>query len=156
MEIDREAAQHLLADAERAAAAPYVDYPPTPRWYPVAAGLWAAGLTLTVTAAWGRPLIFVPAIAVLLVVEALFLVWYRRYRRTMPDLRAAPVELRSEFRRFAVGVVGVVAAVVIAEWLAGPWMAAVTTFVAVAAGVLLYERRYATAAAATRARLERR
>lgn len=156
MEIDPVAAQHLLADAERAAAAPYVDYPPTPRWYPLAAGLWSAGLALTLTAAWRRPAIFLPAIAILLTVEGLFLVWYRRYRRTMPDLRAAPVEFRSEFRRFAGGLVGVVGAVVIAAWLMGPWVAAATTFVLVVVGLLLYERRYAAAAAATRARLERR
>ena len=156
MEIDRVAAQHLLAEAERAASAPYVDYPPTPKWYPPAAGLWAAGFTLTVTAAWRRPVIFVPAIVALLALEALFLVWYRRYRRTMPDLRAAPVEFRSEFRRYAVGLVGVVAAVVVAAWLTGPWAAAATTFVLVTVGVLLYERRYAAAATATHARLERR
>jgi hypothetical protein len=52
--------QALLAEAERAAAAPYVDYPPSPRWFAPAAGLWAAGLVLAATALGDHPAVAIP------------------------------------------------------------------------------------------------
>ena len=48
-------------------------------------------------------------------------------------------------RRYAVGVVVVVAACVLAFVLGGPVVSAVVAFVTVTGGLVLYERRYAAA-----------
>ena len=41
-----ESARDLLREADRAEAAPWVDFPPTPAWYPASVGIWGAALTL--------------------------------------------------------------------------------------------------------------
>ena len=80
-----------LADAERAAAAPYVDYPKTPAWYPPAVGVWAAAL-VAVLGVDGHTLRSA-GLAVLIVVEVLFLASYHRKRGVMPNLGGAPREI---------------------------------------------------------------
>lgn len=152
MESDADA-ETLLAVAERAGAAPYVDYPPTPRWYPPATGLWAAAFVLVLTGAWGDAVVFVPGLAVLIGIELAFLAWYRRLRGTMPAIAGAPPEFTRIFRWYAVGVVAVVVAVAGARLLAGPLAAAAVTLVAVTAGLARYETVYAAAARATVDRL---
>ena len=142
-----------LAVAERAAAAPYVDYPPTPKWYPLAAGIWAALLVLVLSGASSRPVVFIPLLVALIVAAGAFIAWYRRYRQTMPSLRNAPKEINAAFGRYFVGaalVIGVCAGVYATL---GPLACATVTLVAVTVGLALYERDYASAAAATRARL---
>ena len=91
--------------------------------------------------------------AAYLLAEGAFLRWYRGYRKTMPSLRAAPAEIRAAFRRYAAGAV-LVLGVGCGVYLAlGPLVCAAVTFVLVTAGLALYESHYASAAAATRARL---
>ena len=46
-----------LAEAERAAAAPYVDYPPTPAWYAPAVGAWSAAVVAALTIRPGPPVV---------------------------------------------------------------------------------------------------
>ena len=142
-----------LADVERAAAAPYVDYPPTPRWYPASVGLWSTALVAA--DGWLRhdTALFLAAIVVLFATNIAFITWYRRLRGTMPSMRHAPAEIAREMAWFIVGCVVVVALVALAFVTIGTLAACVVTFVLVTSGVAWYERRYARAAGAVRARL---
>lgn len=150
MESNRDAAESLR-QADRAAAAPYVDYPPTPRWYPLATGLWAAVFCLAMALPDDRPLRGLAMVG-LAVVEGAFIGWYRRYRGTWPRGRA-PEEIRRVLLRFVVGAAVVVAVVGLTLWLTSPWVAAVVALVVVPPAVARYERAYADAAARTRVRL---
>ncbi|GAB2883064.1 hypothetical protein [Nocardioides pacificus] len=151
MESEQDIAAQLR-DVERAAAAPYVVYPPTPRWYPPAAGTWAAALVGVI--AWGRDSAwFAVGMVTLLVAELAFLRWYSRRHGALPSLRQPPPEFRSAFRRYAVGVAVVLALVALAWTLLGPWAAVATTWVAVTVGLAAYERLYAQAARRVRERL---
>lgn len=149
---ERDEAADTLKAAERAGAAPLIDYPPTPRWYPYAGGAWFAAIVAVATF---RPAssVAVPAIVALIALLAGFLGWYSRKRGTWPTLSDAPPEFRSVFRLYAVGVV-VIAAIVagLAIW-APPAAAPIATLVLVTVGLAAYERVYARAADATRERL---
>jgi hypothetical protein len=149
MESDA-AAQELVRAAERGEAAPWVDYPPTPGWYPSAVGLWSAALVLAIGTLDGaaRPLVALALVAV----ELLFLGWYRRYRGTLPS-GWMPRELRPVAALFAVGLVVVVGVAVLVVAIGHPVLAAVATLLLTTPLVWWYERAYAAAAAATRARL---
>jgi O-antigen/teichoic acid export membrane protein len=141
-----------LRVAERAAAAPYVDYPPTPRWYPPAAGLWSVALVLVVglpthSDVW-RPV----GLCLLVAVNLVFVRWYRRYRGTAPRGRA-PREIRRVMAAFVVGAVVIVAGAALLVWLASAVVAAVVAFVVVTGAIAWYERVYARAADRTRERL---
>lgn len=152
METDRDA-RAMLAEVERAAAAPYVDYPPTPAWYPPAVGAWAAAMALAIAGTSDRPVVAVPVLLVLIALEGMFFGWYRRTRQTTPSLRNVPVEVDHVMRRYVVGVVIVVALGLAAAWFGGRYVAAAVLFVTVTVGLTVYERAYASAAAATRRRL---
>lgn len=152
MESDRDP-RAFLTDAERAAAAPYIDYPPTPKWYPPAVGAWAAAMVLALSALSDHPAVAGPILLVLVAGEGAFFAWYRRYRQTMPRLHGAPPEINGAFRRYAVGVIIVVAVCVAAFVLAGPILTAGVGFVTVTVGLALYERHYAAASDAAQRRL---
>ncbi len=139
-----------LADAERAAAAPYVDYPPTPAWYPPAVGVWAGAL-VGVMGLDADALRYV-SLAVLIGLEVLFIAWYRRKRGVNPSLRRAPREIAREMRLYAGWAVLVLLAVLCA-YAIDLVLAVVLATVLVTVGLTVYERRYARAAAATRTRL---
>ena len=143
-------AQELARAADRAEAAPWIDYPPTPAWYPLSAGLWAGGLVLAVTLldGWAQSLALVGLVAL----EGVFLAWYRRYRGALPT-GWMPAELRPAALWFVAGcaaVAGVAVGLTALDW---PVLAAVAALVLTTALVAWYERAFATAAAATRARL---
>jgi hypothetical protein len=142
---------HVLRGADRAAAAPYIDYPPTPAWYPPATGVWAACFCLAMAIPDDSPLRGVVLLA-LVAVEVGFLVWYRRRRGVFPRGRA-PQEIRRVMAAFIVGAAVVVALGALAVWLAGPWVAAILALVVVTPAVAWYERAYEAAAARARVRL---
>jgi hypothetical protein len=149
-----EARDHLLI-LERGAAAPYVLYPPTPWWYAPAIGAWAAAFIASFV--WFRVngALYFAALAILLSMEALFLVWMRRRHGAlpMPGHGKPPAEIAVVWRGYFVGL-AVVALVVAAVWWAGGVAAAApVAFVLVTAALALYERRYAAAAARVRDRL---
>ena len=102
-------AQAALAVSERASAAPYVDYPPTPKWYPFAVGAWCALMVLALHGLSTSTAVFVPIILVLVAAEGAFIAWYRRYRKTMPTMRNAPREINAAFKRYFAGCVVVLA-----------------------------------------------
>jgi hypothetical protein len=151
METDSDA-NALLIEAERAGAAPYIDYPPTPRWYPPAVAAWAAALVLTIGVS-GHKAVFIPALVALLAIEVAFLWWYRRYRGTMPSMRQVPTEIARAMGQYFAATAAVVVAIGIAYTVFGPPAAAVVAFLTVTPTLHWYEGRYAAAAAATRARL---
>jgi hypothetical protein len=139
--------------AERAEVAPYVDYPPTPRWYFPAGGAWAAAYVALLGLHDSHDGWMVAGLLALVALQGAFLAWYRSYHGAMPRLRRAPREFRRAFLGYGVGCV-VVVAVVVAAWLAaGVAAAAVVAFVAVTAGLAWYERVYAAAAGRTRERV---
>jgi hypothetical protein len=148
-------ARTALAMAERAGAAPYIDYPPTPRWYPPVVGAWGALIAIAAGISADHAALGAALILALIASECAFLIWYRRYRRVMPSMTGAPREIAAAFRRFVVGAVVVLGACAgVYAWL-GPVPAAVFTFCLVTPAIALYERDYAAAAAAARARLQR-
>jgi hypothetical protein len=142
-----------LREAERAAAAPYVDYPRTPGWYAPVVGAWSAALVAVLATRSSHPVLSVVVLVALVAAEGGFLAWYRNKRGTMPSMRQVPPEIRREMSRYLVGLVVVVAAVVAAAVLLSGLLAALLAFVLVTGGLTVYERRYERAAAATRARL---
>ena len=146
-------ARSALAIAERASAAPYIDYPPTPAWYAPSVGAWVGLLVLAGYGASNRPAIFVPLLLVLVAAECAFLAWYRRYRQTMPSMRAVPPEIQAAFLRYGIGLVVVVGIGTVLYLFVSPYAAAAAAFGLVTAGLALYERDYANAAAAARDRL---
>ncbi|MEU8075173.1 hypothetical protein AB0B31_06960 [Catellatospora citrea] len=150
-----EVAEQLKA-AERGAAAPYVDYPPTPWWYAPSVGAWVAAMIGTFT--WWRENagLFVGSLVALIAVEILFVTWMRRRHGAlpMPGRGTPPTEIAGVWRGYAAAL-PVIALLVAAAWLLGGVpAAALAGFVLVTAGLAVYERRYAVAAATTRARLQ--
>lgn len=143
--------RRALREADRAEAAPWTDYPPTPRWYPPATGAWAAGLTFALGGLDGGAR--GAAVLVLLAVECCFLAWYLRYRGGAMPTGWAP----REFRRAITTFLGTLALIVLAvsglTLLAGAWAGAALALVAVTVLVTWYERAFADAARRTRERL---
>jgi len=149
METDRNA-RELLREADRAEAAPWVDFPPTPAWYPPAVGAWGAAMVL------GLAVLDGPARAVVVLALALaevaFIRWYRRYRGTMPT-GAVPREMRAAALTFTGAVLVVVVGAGALAMTGHPWPAAGLVLVVGTAVVWWYERAYAAGAARVRARL---
>ncbi|MBJ8342167.1 hypothetical protein JGU71_25075 [Antrihabitans sp. YC3-6] len=139
---------------ERAAAAPYIDYPPTPAWYPTAVGLWVAAMIGTFW--WWREnaVLFVGALVLLVAIEVAFVRWISKRHGALPRLGhgTPPPEITRAYQSFFVGLIVVVAAVGLIWWLGGLVAAMVAAFVLVTAGLTLYERSYALAARTVRAR----
>jgi len=144
-----------LRAAERGEAAPYVRFPPTPWWYSPVVGAWAAAFVGTF--AWWRvnAVLFVTSLVVLIVLEGLFIGWLKRRHGALPrpGYGRPPAEIASVWRGYAAGFVVVIAAIAVAWWLGGVAAGAAVAFVTVTAGLAVYERRYAVAAARVRERL---
>lgn len=151
MESERGELAAELRQADRAAAAPWIDYPATPAWYPVATGLWAALFCLTMAIPDESPKRALALLALVLI-ELAFVAWYRRRRGTWPRGRA-PEEISKVMRAFVLGALAVLGVVGLTLWLAAPWVAAIVAFVVVTPSVAWYERVYAAAAARARTRL---
>ena len=139
-----------LDEADRAEAAPWVDYPPTPAWYPVGSGFWAAALVLVIGELDGP--VFAFCMAGLIAIELGFLAWYRRYRGAMPT-GAAPREFRAAIVRFATASCVAAGTVLVLSLAVSPWLGAPLALVAFTGIFAWYERAYADAARRTRERL---
>ncbi|MQW76062.1 hypothetical protein GHK92_09260 [Nocardioides sp. dk4132] len=151
--IDREALREAHRAAERAEAAPYIDYPPTPAWYPPAMGAWATAYTLLLTLWEDHGWWLVLGMIGLAALTGLFLGWYSHHHGAVPNLRHAPREFRSAFACYAVVVVSIVGSIALSWWLVGPALAAPVAFVATVVGLVVYERAFASSARRTRQRL---
>jgi hypothetical protein len=147
--------EEQLKAAERGAAAPYVEYPPTPWWYAPSVGAWAAAMIGAFS--WWREnaALFVGSLAALIAIETLFIVWMQRRHGALPrpGKGTPPTEIARVWRGFAAAVPVVVLLTGLVWWLISLPAAAGAAFVLVTVGLAAYERRYAAAAARTRARL---
>ncbi|NPC97455.1 hypothetical protein [Nocardioides sp. zg-DK7169] len=151
--IDRAELVRAQRAAERAEAAPYTDYPPTPWWYPPAMGVWVTAYVLLLTLREGHGVWLIVGMVGLAALVGLFLSWYSRHHGAMPNLRRAPREFRPAFACYAGVLVGIVGSTALAWRLVGPVLAAPVAFVTTVAGIVVYERAYAAAARRTRERL---
>lgn len=140
----------LQRTAERAEAAPWVEFPPTPLWFPPAAGAWAAAMTWCLADLDGFVSLLV--IAALVVTEVGFLAWYRRYRGTMPS-GLPPAEMRGAAATYTVVLVVLVPVLIGLSHLFATWVPVLVAFVVVTWLQAWYERAYATGADRARARL---
>jgi hypothetical protein len=135
----------------RGEAAAWIDYPPTPVWWAVGFGAWAAAFALVVGLLDGRTQSL--AMLALVLVLAVPVTWDRRRRGTYPTGRP-PRELNGPILRMvlSVSVIGGLA------WLAGEqvsvWLAAATAGGGAFAVVLRFEHEYAAAAGRLRERLK--
>ena len=80
MESDRLDPAQARRIAERAEAAPWIDYPPTPRWFAPATGLWSGALVLMAAALRDERPFAALGLLLLVLLEGAFLGWYSRYQ----------------------------------------------------------------------------
>lgn len=147
---DREAIAAALREDERAAAAPWVEGPPSPAWYPAACGAWFGAWAWILTSDhWWSSLLLAP----LLLLVVLHVRWERRRRGTSPRWRGAPGDLtRVLWLSLALtAVVGVLGLAI--DHVAGRWPMIAWVTVGAAACVALDERLRARAARRVRERL---
>ncbi|WP_207843167.1 hypothetical protein [Williamsia soli] len=153
--MESDEARELLTVAERAEAAPYLDYPPTPWWYYPVIGAWVAGMIGAF--AWWRESIplFVGTLVVLIIAEIAFITWMQRRHGSLPQPGRGkpPAEIGVVWRGYFTALPVVALLVAAAWWVGGVVIAAAVAFVLVTGGLVIYEKRYERAAAATRARL---
>lgn len=153
--MESDEVREQLALVQRAEAAPYIDYPRTPWWYSPAVGTWVAAMIGAFT--WWRSdaVLFTGSLGALIVLELLFLTWMRRRHGALPvpGRGTPPREIAAAWRGYAIALPVVAVAVALTWWLAGVPVAAGVAFVLVTAGLAVYERRYAAAAAKVRSRL---
>jgi hypothetical protein len=144
-----------LRVVERGEAAPYISYPPTPWWYFPVIGAWAAAFVGTF--AWWRVngALFTLSLVLLIALEVAFIAWMRRRHGAlpMPGHGRPPAEIASVWRGYVAGLLVVIAAIGVAWWLGSVAVGAGVAFVTVTVGLVVYEWRYATAAARVRERL---
>ena len=138
-----------LHEIDRGEAASWVVYPPTPVWWSVSFGLWAATFALVVGLLDGAVQSFAQLGLVLLLV--LVMAWDRRRRGTYPSGRP-PRELNGPILRLALGAPAVAALAWLAGEQVGVWLAAGVAGLGAFAVVARYEHEYAAAAARVRER----
>src|SRR3954451_3845347 len=143
----RDSLQRQLHEIERGESASWVVYPPTPAWWPVAFGLWAAALTLTI--GWLEGIAQALTQVSLVAVMGMAMAWDRRRRGTYPSGRP-PRELKPAMG----GLVSGTTAVGGSAWLVGEQVSVGLAAAIAAAGswavVFWYERWYALIAARVR------
>jgi hypothetical protein len=153
--MESDGLREQLQAVERGEAAPYIRYPPTPWWYAPACGAWVAALIGAF--AWWRvnAAAFASSLAVVLAAEAVFVLWLRRRHGALPlpGRGKPPAEIAAVWRGYLPALPVIAVIVALTWWLGDVPAAAGTAFVLVAAGLAVYERRYARAAARVRSRL---
>ena len=151
MESNENRALHeQIREIERGEAAAWVVYPPTPVWYPVGFGLWAATLALAIGLLEGFPQ--AAAQLGLIALMGALMAWDRRRRGTYPTGRP-PRELHGAILRMVLGA----AAVSGLAWWVGEqvdvWLAAGVAGIGAWAVVAFYEHEYAVITERLRSRL---
>ena len=144
-----------LRDLNRAAARPFIEYPPTPWWYPVLMGGYFAAITSAMYFGAAGNLaaelgLFIGAILSMF----FFFRWYRTRWGTWPRMSEAPPEIRRAYTVCFIASGIALALGVIVALLTSATLTVATVFVLFAGLFWAYERKvYPAACAAVRARL---
>lgn len=128
-----------------AAAAPFLEPPPTPSWYPVAAGAWSAAFVLAVGGLRDRFGLFTAAMGVLVGLLVAYTTWFGRRWGGWPPARRAPAEIDRVMRRFLLGGAVIIGAIMLIGHWTGYILAAGATFIAVTMWVGWYDTAYTAA-----------
>ena len=153
MSLDAEQARQHLAEVERAESLIWTNSPPLGWAWPVAFGLWFGAFVAIQSVA--STLLSILGLIGLMAVMGAGVRWYVAKRGTMPKgLRTAPAELHRPMIGYLVSVAATAAVAVALHIAVGGVISAL--FVTVAATIIMavYERTYATAAAAATRRLD--
>ncbi len=144
-----------LRDLNLAAARPFIEYPPTPWWYPaLMGGYFAATVSAILLFASGHRFEAIGVLAGAIIALGLFFRWYRSRWGTWPQMSEAPPEIRRAYRIALAGASVAVLLAVAVTLLSPPVVAVVATFVVFTTSVWAYERRvYPSACVAVRERL---
>lgn len=142
--------RNQLNEIERSEAAGWLDFPATPWWVPLYFGAYAAGATFAIGALDGLPQLLV---MLLLIGSAGLMVWWQRKARGTWPTKNNPRELNRPLWGLVIGAVVLAAACMAVNALVGLGAAVVLAGVLAAALSWSYERAYARAAEAARARL---
>ncbi len=145
----------LVRDLNLAAARPFIEYPPTPRWYPALMGGYFAAIAASIfLGANGYGVAGFGVIAAAIVTLGLFFRWYRSRWGTWPQMSEAPPEIRRAYRLAFAGALVALLLTVAVGLLSPPIVTVAVTFVVFTTSVWAYERRvYPAACAAVRSRL---
>lgn len=147
---DRDSILAALREDERAAAAPWVDLPGPPAWYPVACGLWFGAWAWVLTSDhWWSTLLLVPLIALV----GVHVRWYRAKRGTAPRWFGAPKEIDRVLWLFIVMAAVLAVGGFAIDQFVGRWAMIAWVTVGVTVGIAVYEWLYAKAARRVRERL---
>lgn len=145
----------LLREADRAAAAPFIDRPRTPWWYDAAAGLlWGALAVVVHLYAQGRSSEASAVLAALVVLQIALVTGLRRRWGGWPRTAEAPREIRAATGLLLAGLLGAGLTAAVVWWLLG-WLAGVLATACATALVHSFYGRwlYPRAAAQVRGRL---
>lgn len=139
-----------LHEIDRAQAATWLHYPPTPWWWAPYFAAWTAALVLSVgyLPGWGSAL----ANLALVAASGFLISYQRRHRGTWPT-GSIPRELHRPLWTLLGGSVVLAAVATALGFLVSVWASAVVTGALVGALVWWYERAYARAAERARRRL---
>lgn len=148
--MESDDARNALRAADRAAAAPWIDYPPVPWWHPLFFAAYAAGLTLAIGLLDGLATAGVEL--VLVVVMLGYTRWYVRKRGTYPK-GTPPQEIRRPLHLMIAGAVLIAVATFALGALVSVWLAAAFAAVTTSGGITAYEAAYARGAQRARDRL---
>lgn len=145
----------LTRELDRAAAAPFVDYPETPWWYPfLMGGYFTACLACFLLNQNGHTALGFGLLAVAIIAFGLWFRWYRAKWGTWPKMSEAPPEIKRAYTSALIGFVVLVPFVVAVAWFMPMGVALVATFAATTAYFWSYERQvYPAAVQKVRARL---
>lgn len=146
----RDSVREQLHEVERGELVSGVVYPPTPVWWAVGFGLWAAALALVIGLLEGA----VQSVALLGLVLTLILMiaWDRRRRGTYPS-GPPPRDFVWAILRMGLGAIAVAGVAWLVGEQVGAWVAAGIAGVGSWAVVAWYEHEYAAIAALLRERL---
>lgn len=133
----------LLKEADRAAAAPFIDLPESPWWYPLfnacVVTALAAGPAVTSS---GQGLLGFALSTVAIVAMLVYYLNERERTGVYPRARSAPPEIRAAHARLGLGTIVILGLSALLWWQFGAVPALVVLFLATLIGVWYYERRY--------------
>jgi len=140
-----------INELKKAEVLAHTRYPKLGSWYPTLMGLWAAAYT-------GVTYLNDPIEAILMIVLVIpvgvFTAFYVKKRGVTPKIKKTPRNIKREMVYFFVALAVLVAMLFGLYQIAAWWIVCLVTFITVAAGTAIYEKRYAAAAVKDESELE--